>query len=109
MLETLLEMERFEYRAGEKDPRAITLLLDLTEALKRVSIPVVWAWATHVDFRRKILCVPCMYFEHQWRVHFKSCGAEPRPALTAILPGSKRSCHLLRIVLQDALSEVMKV
>ena len=45
--ETLLDMEGFDYRASENDPRAITLVLDLGKALERVSLPVVWACATH--------------------------------------------------------------
>ena len=39
----------------EKDQGAITLVLDLARAFERVSIPVVWAWATHFDFPRKLL------------------------------------------------------
>ena len=35
--------------------------------------------------------------------------AEPLQTITAILPGSKWSCPLSRIVLQDALSEVTKI
>ena len=35
--------------------------------------------------------------------------AEPPRTITAILPASKWSCLLLRIVLQDALSEVTKI
>ena len=35
--------------------------------------------------------------------------AEPLQTLTAILPGSKWSCLLLRTVLQDALSEVTNI
>ena len=51
----------------------------------------------------------CGYFEHQRRVHFEGCVAEPLQTITAILPGSKWSCMLLRIVLQDSVSEVTKV
>ena len=50
----------------------------------------------------------CGYFEHQRRVQFGRCVAEPLQTITAILPGSKWRCFLLRIVLQDALSEVTK-
>ena len=57
---------------------------------------------------RKTLRVLCGYSEHQRRVQFEGCVAEPLQTITAILPGSKWSCLLLRIVLQDALSEVMK-
>ena len=53
-----------------------------------------------------ILRVLCGNFEHQWRVQFKGCVEEPLETTTAILPGSKWSCLLLRIVLQDAPSEV---
>ena len=64
------------------------------------------AWATHLCFPRKILPVFCGYFEHQRRVQFEGCAAEPLTTLTAILPGSKWSRLLLRIFLQDALGEV---
>ena len=40
------------------------------------------------------------------RVHFEGCVAEPLQTRTAILPGSKWSCLLLRFVSQDAQSEV---
>ena len=84
--------ERFYCRAGEKDQGAISLVLDLAKPLEHVSLPVVWAWATRFNF-------------HQRSVQFAGCVAEP----AAILFGSKWSCMLLCIVLQDALSEVMKV
>ena len=50
----------------------------------------------------------CVYVEHQRRVQFESCVAEPLQTITVILRGSKWSCLLLRIVLQDALSKVTK-
>ena len=53
-----------------------------------------------------ILRVLCGYSEHQRRVQFEGCVAEPLHTITVILPGSKWSCLLLRIVLLDALSEV---
>ena len=51
-----------------------------------------------------------MQFEgwHSRRVQFEGCAAEPLATITAILPGSKWSCLRLRIVLQDALSDVTK-
>ena len=85
---------------------ALALVLDLAKAFERVSLPVVWAWATHLSFPRKLLRVLCGYFEHQRLVQFEGCLAEPLQTITAILPGSKWNCLLLRIVLQDALSEV---
>ena len=83
--------------------------MDLAKAFERVSLPVVWAWATHFSFPRKILRVLCGYFEHQTRVQLEGCVAEPLQIATAIFPGPKWSCLLLRIVLQDALSEVAKI
>ena len=48
-------------------------------------------------------------FEHQRRVQFEGCVADPLKTITAILPGSEWSCLLLRIVLQDAFSEVTQI
>ena len=93
-------MERFKYRAGEEELGAAALVLDLAK---------VWAWATLFSCPSKILRVLCGYFEHQRRVQFVGCVAEPLQTITAILPGSKWSCLLLRVVLQDALSEVTRV
>ena len=109
MWQILLEMERFNGKAKEEDQGALALVLDLAKALERVSLLVVWAWATHFSFPRKILRVLCGYFEHQRRVQFEGCVAEPLQTITAILPWSKRSCFLLRIVLQDAPREVTKI
>ena len=104
-----MEMERFDGRAKAEDQGAVALVLDLAKAYERVSLPVVWAWATHFCFPRKILRVLCGYFEHQRRVQFEGCVAEPLQTVTAIFPGSKWSCLLFRSVLQDALSEVTKI
>ena len=107
--EMLMEMERFNGKADDEDQGAVALVLELAKAFERVSLPVVWAWATHFSFPKKILRVLCGYFEHQRRVQFEGCVAEPLRAITALLPRSKWSCLLLRIVLQDALSEVTKI
>ena len=76
--------------------------------LERVSFPVVWAWATHFSFPRKVMRVLCGYFEHQRRAQLDGC-LEPLQTNTAIEPGSKWSCLPLRVVLQDALSEVAEI
>ena len=68
----------------------------LVTALERVSLPVVWP-ATHCNLSRKVLRVLCGYFEHQRRVQFEGCVAEPLRTITAILPGSKWSCLLIRL------------
>ena len=54
-----MEMEKYRNRAGKEDQGAVALVLDLAKALERVSLPVVWAWATHFSFPRKILRVLC--------------------------------------------------
>ena len=92
----------------QKNKGAVALVLDLAKAFERVSLPVVWAWATHFSFPRKILRVLSGYCEHQRLVQFEGCAAETLTTITAKLPGSKWSCLLLRIVLRDALSEVTK-
>ena len=82
------------------------MVLDLAKAFERVSLPVVWAWATHFSFPRKILRVLCGYFEHQRREKSEGCVAElPRPSCQ----GPSGVALLLRIVLRDALSEVIKI
>ena len=99
--ETLPEVERFDYKAGEMDQGAITLVLDLALAFERVSPPVVWAWATRCNLPKKIWRVSCGYFEHQQRVQFEGCVAEPLQTSTAKLFWVNVEL-LLRHVLQDA-------
>ena len=96
-------------KAKAEDQGAVALVLDLTKGFERVSFPEVWAWASHFSFPRKILRVLCVYFEHQRRVQFEGCAAEPLRTITAILLRSKWSCLRLRMALQDALSEVIEI
>ena len=74
--ETLLEVERFDYRTRAMGQGAITLVLDLAKVFERVSLTVVWAWATHFNIRQ-FLQVLCGYFEHQQSVLFEGCVAQP--------------------------------
>ena len=53
----LMEMERFSGKAKEEDQGTLALVLDLAKAFEGVSLPVVWAWATHFSFPRQILRV----------------------------------------------------
>ena len=57
--EVLMEMERPHAKAKAKDQGAVAPVLDLAKAPERVSLPVVWAWATHFSFPKKILRVLC--------------------------------------------------
>ena len=70
----------------------VALVLDLAKAFERVCLIVVWAWATHFNFTRRMLRVPLGYFEHQCCVQFEGCVAEPLQTTR-----SKWSCLLLRI------------
>ena len=45
-----MEMERFNGKAMEEDQGAVASVLDLAKAFERVSLCVVWAWATHFSF-----------------------------------------------------------
>ena len=45
--EILMEMKIFNGNAKEKDQGAVALVLDSAKAFERVSLLVVWTWATH--------------------------------------------------------------
>ena len=47
--ENVMEMERLKYRAGEEELGAVALVLDLAKVFERVSLEVVWAWATQLQ------------------------------------------------------------
>ena len=97
--EVLLDKERFTHQAGEKEQGAIALCLFWQDPFGRSACQC----ATHFIFLRKVLRVPCGYFEHQRRAKLEGCLAEPLQTIRAILPRSRR------IVLQDALSEATQV
>ena len=60
-----MDVETFYVKAKEEDQGAVALVLGLAKAVERVSFP------------RKILRVFCGYFEHQRRVQFEGCVADP--------------------------------
>ena len=77
----------------------------LAKAFERVSLLVVWAWATHFCFPRKIFQLLCGYFEHQWRVQFEGCPAEPQDAFGEI----RRICPSLKLrVFVDDITALVK-
>ena len=79
----------------------MVLVLNLVKDFERVSLLVVWAWATHFSFPRKVLRVLCGYSSTRGKYILKD-------TISAILPVSKWSCFLLRIVLQHEMSAVTK-
>ena len=54
-----MEMERFNGKAKEDDQGALALVLDLAKESERIRLFVVWSWATHFSFPRKVLRVLC--------------------------------------------------
>ena len=69
--EVLMEMERFDGRAKAEDRGAVALVLDLAKAFESAFL---W-W------------VLCGCFEHQRRVQFEGCVAEPLQTITALCQG----------------------
>ena len=86
--EVLMEMERFNGRAKAEDQGAVALVLDPAKAFERVSLPVVWAWATHFSFPRKMMRVLC-------RVFRASEASAVRRMCGGAAPG--RRSHLVRV------------
>ena len=62
MWELLLEIEKFRHHAGEIEQGAVALVMELAKAFERVSLPIVWALATHFNLSRKMLRVLCGYY-----------------------------------------------
>ena len=92
----------FKFQAGEKDQGPLVLVL--TKAFERVGLPVVWAWATHFNFLRKILRVLCDRGRCSSKDVWRSRCRPSRPSCQ----DQNGVVDFLRILLQDALSEVTK-
>ena len=107
--EVLMEMERLEWKGKSTRSRSCGLGPRPGEGIRASQPSSGLGLGDAFQLSRKMLRVLCGYFEHQRRVPFEGCAAEPLTTITAILPGSKWCCSHLRIVLQDALSEVTKI
>ena len=102
----VLEMERFTGKGKAEDQGALALVI-----WRRHLSGSVFPWSglgNALQLPRKILRVLCGYLEHQRRVQFEGCPAEPLTTITAILPRSMWSCLLQQSVLQDAQNKVAK-
>ena len=97
--ETLLEMERFNCHAGEKDQGAVALVLDLAK-LRPGQSPSGLGLGSEFQFSQE---------DFVGAMRVLRCVVEPLQTITAVLPGSKWSCFLSRIVLRDALSGVTNI
>ena len=59
-------------------------------AFEKVQLKVVWAWAMHFGFPQRILIVLCGYVQHQRRVIFEGCVADPLQTTSWL--GSESRC-----------------
>ena len=75
----------------------------------RVTLEVVWKWAMHFHFPQQVLSILCRYFGYQRRDQFEGCVADIVQTITAMLAVSKWSVLLQRIVMRDAMSDVLNV
>ena len=106
--------------AGMEEPNERRMEMDSFDGKAKSREQLLWFWTWRRLLRelvsqwygrgqRKIFRVLSGYFEHQRRVQFEGCVGEPLKTITAILPWSKWSCLLLRILLQGALSGVTRI
>ena len=111
MWEILLERERLKYPAVGRTSEGGVRGAGPREGLRAGQSPcgVDLGDALHLH-KEDIAGALCGYLEHQRRVQFEGCVAEPLQTITTTLPGSKWSCLLLRIVcVANALSAVTKI
>ena len=106
--EILMEMERFNGKAKEEDQGALAMVL----SWRRHSSVLASLWlglgdAFQLAKEDPASAVRVLRAPEACTVR-RMCGRAAHE-ITAILPGSKWSCLLLRTVLQDALSEVTKI
>ena len=101
-----MEMERFKWKCKGRRSRNGGVGSGLGEGLQACQLPRGLGLGNALQLPKDDLASA---FEHQRSVQFEGCAAEPLRTITAILPRSFWSCLLLRIVLQDALSEVVKI
>ena len=94
--EILIEMERFKYRAGDDDLGGVALVVDLAKVSERVSLPAVWAWATHFLPKDDLAGALLGTSNAGGGCNSKDVWAEPLLMITAILSGSTWSCLLPR-------------
>ena len=92
--ETFLEMGTFNSHAGERDQEAVAVVLDLAKAFAGLSSGCVGLGGAF-QFSQEDLAIVMRVLRLQ--------------TITAVLPDSTWSCLLLRIVLQDAWSEVTQI
>ena len=105
MWEVLLEMH-----AGERTQGAIALVFDLSKEPSFGLVFLLCGLGRRTSISPGILCMCYVVTSNiRRRVHFEGCVVEPLQIITAILPWSKWSFLLLRIVLQDAVSDVTRI
>ena len=93
-MEVLLEMERSSGRAKAEDQGCCSLGSGPSEGLRACQPLCGLGLGDALLLPKEDLASE--YFEHQRRMQFEGCAAEPHMTITAILPGSKWSCLRLR-------------
>ena len=107
--EMLMQMEWFHESAKVEDQRAVALVLDLEKGIRASQLSCSLGLGDAFQLPPGSSC-GCFAGISNTRVEcsLKVVRQSHCKPFTAILPGFKWSCLLLRIVLQDALSEVTK-
>ena len=105
---TLLGMDRFDYRAGETDQRAITLFLDLAKAVGRVESSSGVGLDDALLPKEDFACALRVTLSTRGRVQFERVRSGATPDYHSSSSRVEMEL-LLRVVLQDAFGEVMKV
>ena len=87
---------------------AVTIVVDLAKAFERVQLSVVWHWAKQFWLSAKNIQSTLRNCAHARKVIFENEASEPSVTVTVILPGSIWSVLLLRIVKQEAMSNIIR-
>ena len=108
--EVLMEMERFNGKAKAEEQGAVALVVDLAKAFERVSLLVVWAWATHPSFPLPDLAGAVRLFRApEVCTVRRMCGRTAHNHHCCLARVQVELFAFLRIVLQDALSEATNI
>ena len=107
--EILLEMDRFNYQAREERSGSSTLGVEPSEGIRAGQSPCGVGLGAALQLSKKDLAGALWVLRAPETSAVRRMSVQPLRTITAILPGSTWSCLFLRIVLQDALSEVTKI
>ena len=105
-------LEKHDIKAAKSDEGAVTEAVDLAKK-KNIREGKNWKLSGdgHCSFFLPKSCTGSYagFCSIKRRVQFDGCVADPVQTISAILPGSQRSVLLLRLVVQEAMNEVLNV